>query len=61
MPMNVQATAQLQSFHLLSHNVQNPSRFQQYVYQECSDVQAGIRKGKRTRTEIANMHWIIEK
>ena len=61
MPMNVQTIAQLHSFHLLSSNVQNPSRLQQYVYQECSDVQAGFRRGRGTRTEIANIHRIIEK
>ena len=59
--MNVQTITQLHSFHLLSSNVQNPSRLQQYVYQECSDVQAGFRKGRGTRTEIANIHRIIEK
>ena len=29
--------------------------------QECSDVQAGFRKGKGTRNQITNIHWIIEK
>ena len=29
--------------------------------QELSDVQAGFRKGRRTRDQIANVHWIIEK
>ena len=28
---------------------------------ELSDVQAGFRKGRRTRDQIANIHWIIEK
>ena len=36
-------------------------RFQQYVNQELPDVQAGFRKGKGTRDQIANIHWIIEK
>ena len=31
------------------------------VNQELSDVQAGFRKGKGTRDQIANIHWIIEK
>ena len=35
-------------------------RLQQYVNQELSDVQAGFRKGRGTRDQIAN-HWIIEK
>ena len=39
----------------------NQARLQQYVSWELSDVQAGIRKGRETRDEIANIHWIIEK
>ena len=61
MPKNVQTTAQLQS---------NPSkvilkilqaRLQQYVNWELPDVQAGFRKGKGTRDQIANICWNIEK
>ena len=37
------------------------SRLQQYVNREFPDVQAGFRKGRRTRDQIANIHWIIEK
>ena len=37
------------------------ARFQKYVNQELSDVQAGFRKGRRTRDQIANIRWIIEK
>ena len=37
------------------------ARLQQYVNQELPDVQAGFRKGRRTRDQIANNHWIIEK
>ena len=37
------------------------ARLQQYVNQEFPDVQAGFRKGRRTRDQIANIHWIIEK
>ena len=37
------------------------ARLQQYVNQELSDVQAGFRKGRGTRDQIANMCWIIEK
>ena len=37
------------------------ARLQQYVNCELSDVQAGFRKGKRTRDQIANIRWIIEK
>ena len=34
---------------------------QQYVNRELPDVQASFRKGKGTRDQIANIHWIIEK
>ena len=37
------------------------ARFQQYVNRELPDVQAGFRKSRGTRDQIANMHWIIEK
>ena len=37
------------------------ARLQQYVNYEFPDVQAGFRKGRRTRVQIANIHWIIEK
>ena len=37
------------------------SRLQQYMNQEIPDVQAGFRKGRGTRDQIANSHWIIEK
>ena len=36
------------------------TRFQQYVKQELPDVQGGFRKGRGTRDQIANIHWIIE-
>ena len=37
------------------------ARLQQYVNSELPDVQAGFRKGRGTRDQIANIHWIIEK
>ena len=37
------------------------TRLQQYMNWELSDVQAGFRKGKRTRGQIANIFWIMEK
>ena len=37
------------------------ARFQQYVNCELPDVQAGFRKGRGTRDQIANIRWIIEK
>ena len=36
-------------------------RLQQYVNRQLPDVQAGFRKGRRTRDQIANIHWIIKK
>ena len=36
-------------------------RLQQYVNHELPDVQAGFRKGRRTRDQIANIRWIMEK
>ena len=37
------------------------ARLQQYVNCELPDVQAGFRRGRRTRDQIANIRWIIEK
>ena len=37
------------------------ARLQQYVNREIPDVQAGFRKGRETRDQIATIHWIIEK
>ena len=37
------------------------ARLQQYVNQELSDVKPGFRKGRRTRDQIANICWIIQK
>ena len=37
------------------------ARLQQYMTWELPDVQAGFRKGRGTRGQIANIHWIIEK
>ena len=37
------------------------ARLQQYVNHKLPDVQAGFRKGRGTRDQIANIHWIIEK
>ena len=51
---------------LISHNSKVmlkilQTRLQQYVNQGLPDVQAVFRKGRRTRDQIANIHWIIEK
>ena len=37
------------------------ARLQQYMNQELPDAQAGFRKGRGTRGQIANLCWIIEK
>ena len=37
------------------------AKLQQYMNNELPDVQAGFRKGRGTRDQIANIHWIIEK
>ena len=62
MPKNVQTTAQLQSS--LGSKVMLKilqARIQQYMNCELPDVQAGFRKGRGTRDQIANIHWIIKK
>ena len=42
------------------HNILQ-ARLQQYVKRELPDVQASFRKGRGTRDQIANIHWIIER
>ena len=37
------------------------ARLQQYMNQEFLDVQDGFRKGRGTRDQIANTHWIVDK
>ena len=58
MPKNVQTTAQLHSSHMLKVL---QARLQQYVNHELPDVQAGFRKGRGTRDQIANILRIMEK
>ena len=60
MPKNVQTTAQLHSSHMLTNTQNSPSKTST-VYEELPDVQAGFRKARGTRDQIANIHWIIEK
>ena len=61
-PKNVQTTAQLHSSHTLAKMLKIlQARLQQYVNQELPDVQAGFRKGRWTKDQIANNCWIIEK
>ena len=61
MPKNTQTPAQLQSSHMLVMLKILQARIQQYVNCERPDVQAGFRKGRGTRDQISNIHWIIEK
>jgi len=51
------------SFHILVRSILKilQARLQQYSNRELPDVQAGFRKGRGTRDQIANIHWIIEK
>ena len=62
MPKNAQTTAQLHSSHaskVMLNILQG--RLQQYTNCELPDVQAGFRKGRGTRDQIANIGWITEK
>ena len=64
MPKNVQTT---DSTILLISNANKvmlkilQARLQQYMNFELPDIQAGFRKGRGIRDQIANIHWIIEK
>ena len=64
MPKNAQTTTQLHSSHMLASTevlkiLQD--RLQQYMNHELPDVQAGFRKGRGPRDQIANIHCFIEK
>jgi len=62
MPKNAQTTAQLHSSHASKVMLKIlQARLQQYVNRELPDVQAGFRKGRGTRDQIANIRWIVEK
>ena len=69
MPKNAHTTTQLHSSHtnkvlLLASKVLLKilqARLQRYVNREIPDVQAGFRKSRGTRDQIANIRWIIEK
>ena len=63
MPKNAQTTAQLHSSQHASKVMLKilQARLQQYVNRERPDVQAGFRKGRGTRDQIANICWIIKK
>ena len=62
MPKNAQTTAQSHSSHASKVMLKIlQARLQQYVNRELPDVQAGFRKGRGTRDQIANIRWIMEK
>ena len=52
---------QVHAKYILLYWDQNKARLQQYVNQELPDVQTGFRKGRGTRDQSANIHYIIEK
>ena len=60
MPKNAQSTAQLSHASKIMLKILQ-ARLQQYMNHELPDVQAGFRKGRGTRDQIANMCWIIKK
>ena len=62
MPKNVQTTAQLHSSQASKVMLKSlQARLQQYMNCELPDIQAGFRKGRGTRDQIANICWIMEK
>ena len=61
MSKNAPTTAQLHSSHTLVMFKSLQARLQQYVNHELPDVKAGFRKGRRTRDQIADINWIMEK
>ena len=62
MPKNAQITAQLYSSHARKVMLKFLQAWlRQYINHEIPDVQAGFRKARRTRDQIANIHWIIRK
>ena len=61
-PKNAQTTTQLHSSHTLTVMLKIlQARLQQYVNCELPDVQAGLKKGRETKDQIANICWIIKK
>ena len=64
MPKNAQTTTQLHSSHILVNSQTLKilqARLQEYVNHKIPDVQAGFRKGRGIRDQIANICWVIEK
>ena len=62
MPKNAQMTTQLHSSHMLVVMFKIlQARLQQYMNHELPDVQAGFRRGRGTRDQIANIWWSLKK
>ena len=62
MPKNVKTTSQLHTSHTNKVMLKIlQASLQQYMNCELPDVQAGFRKGRGTRNQIVNIHWIMEK
>ena len=62
MPKKAQTTTQLNHTHISKVMIKIlQARLQQCMNHELPDVQAGFRKGRGTKDQIANVHWIIEK
>ena len=62
MPKNFQNTVQLHSLHMLARLCRKSFNwFQEYLNRELPNVQAGFRKGRGNREQIANIHRIIVK
>ena len=63
MSKNAQTIAQLHLSHTLVKVILKifQAKLQQYMNRELRDVQAGFRKGRGTRDQIANIRWIMEK
>ena len=63
---NVKESSNYHTIELISHASKEmlkilQARLQQYVNHELPDIQAGFRKGRGMRKQIAKFHWIIEK
>ena len=63
---NVKESSNCYTIALISHTSKVmlnilQARLQQYMNRELPDVQAGFRKGRGTRDQIANIHWMIKK
>ena len=64
---NAKECSNYHTISLISHaskvmlKILSQARLQQYMNRGLPDVQAGFRKGRGTRGQIANIHWVIEK